>query len=134
MSKAGTVVTVATRLREAFEAGDLALLEPLLHPDVRWGGEEDTPQTCHSRSDVLAWYRRLHAAGLRARVTETVVRDQAVVVGVELTGPERGLYGERPNQVFQVFRLSAGLVTDIRGYPHRALALKVADAPMPTPG
>jgi hypothetical protein len=125
-----TAQAVAGRLQEAFEAGDLGLLEPLLAPDVRWGGEDDTPQTCHSRSDVLAWYRRLRAEGVRSQNTETIVRDQAVVLGFDLTGPE----GEYPDRVFQVFRLADGLVIDICGYPQRTLALETADTPAPARG
>ncbi|MCZ4102800.1 MULTISPECIES: nuclear transport factor 2 family protein [Streptomyces] len=129
-----TAQTIAARLQEAFEAGDLAQLGTLLDPGVRWGGKEDTPQTCHSCSDVLVWYGRLSAEGVRSRITETIVRDEAVVLGFDLAGPERGPDGERPNQIFQVFRLSGGPVTDIRGYPQRALALAVADVPAPTRG
>ncbi|SHN37011.1 nuclear transport factor 2 family protein [Actinacidiphila paucisporea] len=82
-----TAEAVADRLQEAFEAGDLALLGPLLSPDVRWGGEGDAPQTCHSRADVLACYGRLHAAGVRPRITETIVREQSVILRFSLTGP-----------------------------------------------
>ena len=47
---------IAERLRSALEGRDLTTLAGILDPDVRWGGEEDTPQTCHNRADVLAWY------------------------------------------------------------------------------
>ncbi|WP_042422168.1 nuclear transport factor 2 family protein [Streptacidiphilus anmyonensis] len=127
----GTAETLAGRLTEAFGTSNLALLGELLSPDVRWGGEEETPETCHSRSDVLAWYGRLNASGLRAQVTETIVRVQAVVLGLDVSGPERGPDGERPNQVF---RIADGLVVDIRGYPQRAVALQVADTPVPAQG
>jgi hypothetical protein len=121
---------VATRLREAFTAGDAALFAPLLDPRVRWGGEEETEQTCHSRGDVLAWYGRAQAAGVRAQVTETLVRQHAVVLGLALTGPPQGPDGERPDQVFQTFRLADGLIIDIRGYPTREEALAIADTPV----
>ncbi|MCW3036311.1 MAG: SnoaL-like protein [Actinobacteria bacterium] len=45
---------IARRLTRALEARDLESLGEILALDVRWGGEEDTPQTCHSRDDVLA--------------------------------------------------------------------------------
>jgi hypothetical protein len=122
---------VAARLREAFTTGDPELLAPLLDPHVRWGGEGETPQTCHSRGDVLAWYGRTRAAGVRAEVTEVQVRDRAVVLGLALSGPVQGPDGDRPDQVFQTFRLVDGLITDIRGYPTREEALAVADTPLP---
>ena len=59
---------IARRLTSALQARDLESLGEILAPDVRWGGEEDTPQTCHNRADVLAWYGGLHARGFRASV------------------------------------------------------------------
>jgi hypothetical protein len=121
----------ASRLTEAFTSGDLALLGPLLAADVRWGGEEETEQTCHSRSDVLSWYGQLQAAGVSAQITDTLVRDDAVVLTLELAGRDRGPDGPRPDVVHQVFRLSEdGLIADIRGFPQRELALAVADTPV----
>jgi hypothetical protein len=121
---------MAERLREAFTSGDSARLEPLLDPRVRWGGEEDSDHTCRTRHQVLDWYRSLQAAGVRARVTEALALDGAVVLGLDLTavGPgPRG--GQVPGTVWQVFRLEAGLVADIRGFPRREQALALAAAP-----
>jgi len=121
---------VAEQLATALESADAELFGPLLHPAVRWGGQEETEQTCHSCGDVLAWYRRLHDAGMRARVTETVVRNQAVVLTLALTGREQGPDGARPDVVHQVFHLEAGLVVDIRGCLQRGLVLAWADTPV----
>ena len=117
---------VADRLREAFEAGDLALLGPLLGPGVHWGGPEETEQTCHSPSDVLAWYGKAQKAGVRAEITEVMALDTAVVLALTVSG--RGPNSvKRPDLVFQVFRLVGGLIVDIRGYPQRERALEAAD-------
>jgi hypothetical protein len=121
---------LARRLGAALESDDPQTLGVLLHPRVRWGGEEETPETCHSRGDVLAWYGRLHAAGVRARVDETVVTPRAVVLGMSLSGPGFGPDGPRPGQVFQVFRTTDGLVADIRGFPTRDEALALAERPL----
>ncbi|MFC1401801.1 MULTISPECIES: nuclear transport factor 2 family protein [Streptacidiphilus] len=121
---------VAERLREAFEAKDLALLGPLLDPKVRWGGPEETEQTCHSRGDVLAWYGRAQAAGMSAQVTETVVLDSAVVLALAMSGPALGPNAKRPDTVFQVFHLAGGLVVDIRGFQHRRRAVAFAEKPL----
>src|SRR5579859_5429444 len=128
-----TVRAVAAGLKKAFETNDLALLGRLLDPEVRWGGEEETPETCRSRSDVLSWYGRLNSAGVRARVTEMIVRDHAVVLALGVTGRERDLGDASPDLVFQVFRIAAGKVVDIHGYPQRALALHAADSPAAEP-
>jgi hypothetical protein len=126
-----TTQALAAQLQDAFESGDRALLEPLLHPGVRWGGEEETEQTCHNRAQVLDWYGNLHDAGVRARVSEVLALDQAVVLGLTLTGPDRGPDGSRPDRVWQVFRLADDLVADIRGYPQRDQALTVAGTALP---
>lgn len=125
--------SIASRLAEAFASGDLALLGPLLAADVRWGGAEETEQTCHSRSDVLAWYGQLEAAGVSAQIIDAVVREDAVVLSFEVAGRDRGPDSRSPDVVHQVFRLgSDGLVVDICGFPQREIALAVADTPAPS--
>jgi hypothetical protein len=99
---------IARRLRSAFEARDLESLGDILAPDVRWGGEEETPQTCHSRADVLAWYGGLDARGFRASVVEAVVEPDRIVLTLDMTGPG----GTRRN--YQVFRVAGGRIIDIR--------------------
>lgn len=125
---------VAERLRVAFEAKDLALLGPLLDPNVRWGGTEETEQTCHSRSDVLTWYGQVQAAGMDAKVTETVALDAAVVLALVLSGPTPGPNAKRPGAVFQVFHLAGGLVVDIRGFERREQAIAFGEQPFRTRG
>lgn len=113
-----TVEAVAQRLRAAFESGDLSTLAPLLRADVRWGGEEETPETCHSRADVLAWYGKAAEAGIRATVTETLSGTDAVLLGLRVTGRDP-VRTRRGQLVYQVFRIADGQVADIRGYPNR---------------
>ncbi|HEY4460337.1 MAG TPA: nuclear transport factor 2 family protein, partial [Pseudonocardiaceae bacterium] len=81
---------VAAGLRTAYETADLDALSELLHPEVRWGGEEDTPDTCHSRSDVLTWYRRGYESGMRATVTEVLTRPEAVFLALRVSGRAPG--------------------------------------------
>ena len=129
-----TTQALADRLREAFEAEDPALLGPLLDPEVRWGGPEETEQTCRSRSDVLAWYGQAQAAGISAQVTETIVLDAAVVLALAMSGPALGPNRRRPDVVFQVFHLVDGLVVDIRGFQRRGQAVAFADKPLRAEG
>ena len=125
-----TAEAVAERLREAFESEDLALLGPLLDPRVRWGGPQETEQTCHSRSDVLAWYGQAQAAGVTAQVAEAVVLDDAVVLALAMSGPAQGPNTKRPGTVFQVFHLADALVIDIRGFQRREQAMTFAEKPL----
>jgi SnoaL-like domain len=117
---------LADTLEAAFDQRDAALLAPLLAADVRWGSEEETPETCHSDREVLAWYERLRAEGAGAQVEEVVVRERAVVLGllVSMPGqaPERDLM-----RLWQTFAVADGLVVEIRGYPERDEALAFAD-------
>ncbi|HEY3871998.1 MAG TPA: hypothetical protein VGM10_26785 [Actinocrinis sp.] len=121
---------VADQLTAALETGDAHLMEPLSDPAVRWGGEEETEETCHSRGDVLTWYRRLYDSGVRVEVTGVVVRDGSVVLSMAITGSKAGPSGRLPDLVHQVFHLEAGLGIDIRGYAQREDALAWADTPI----
>lgn len=113
------VESIAERLRLAYEARELNLLGEVLADDVRWGdGDEDADDTCHTRTDVLNTYDALVASGIEAQVTEVTVRDERVIVGLEVIAPE----GER-RPLFQAFTVRGGKVVDIRGYPTRAEAL-----------
>ena len=109
-------------LQAAFTAEDLDLLAPLLDENVRWGGDEDTPDTCHSRADVLAWYRGLFDRGVRGRIIETIVSPGAVILGLAVTWPDA--VESRSDVVYQVLALSpVGQIADIRGFPDREEAL-----------
>jgi hypothetical protein len=99
----------------------LTQLAPLLAPDVRWGGDEDTEQTCHSRGRVLAWYQRLRVQGVRVQVLGTRIRGDAVVLRMAVQWPEGWDDEElRRSTQAQVFRVRDGVVVDIRdddGHP-----------------
>ena len=101
---------IAEHLRSAFEQQDLGILAGVLDPEVRWGGEEDTPETCHNRADVLAWYRGLIDRGFRATVAATAVEPDRVVLTLDVTRPGGGT-----TRNHQVFRIAAGHIVDIRG-------------------
>ena len=102
---------VAQRLRSAFQTQDLSILASLLDPEVRWGGEEDTPQTCHNRADVLAWYGGLAARGFRATVVEAEVEAHQIVLTLDVTEPGGGT-----SRNHHVFRIAGGRVVEIRDH------------------
>jgi hypothetical protein len=102
---------IAERLRSAFEQQDLGILAGVLDPDVRWGGEEDTPETCHNRADVLAWYGGLIDQGFRASVAAAAVEPDRIVLTLDVTRPGRGT-----SRNHQVFRIASGHIVDIRSY------------------
>ena len=68
---------VAAAMRQALTARAAHGLEDLLDPDVRWGGIEETEQTCHGRAEVLAFYSRLLEDGVTIEVRDVQVRGRA---------------------------------------------------------
>ena len=115
--------TLADSLKAAYDERDARRLAPLLAADVRWGGEEETPDTCHSAREALAWYERLRVEGVGAEVQEVVLRERAVVLGLLVTRPD-----SEATRMWQTFAVEGGLVVEIRGYPDRDEALAFADA------
>lgn len=101
---------VAGQLRRAYESQDLEALAPLLAPDVRWGGDEETEQTCHSRGQVLAWFKALRARGVQAKVLDVQVSPDAIALSVEVRPPGAPAFTRE-----QRFRVAGGQIVDIRG-------------------
>lgn len=128
-----SIGAVGAQLRAAVESRDRALIGQLLAPDVRWGGEQDTPETCHDRADVLRWYAELDAHGVRARVEELCTHQDTIVAGLRITWPDPAGGEDQVFVRYQVFRVVDGLIADIRGYPDRAGALASTATPGPGP-
>ena len=61
---ATTSASMGDRIRAALDSADLTAIAALLDADVTWGAPDDTP-SCRNRREVLAWYRRGYAAGVR---------------------------------------------------------------------
>jgi len=114
---------LAAGLTAALSVGDLDQLAPLLAPDVRWGGEEDTGQTCHGRTQVLAWYRQLQVQGVRVQVLGTEIRGDTVVLRMAVQWPE-GWDEEdlRRATRAQAFQVRDGVVVDIRDADEHRIA------------
>jgi ketosteroid isomerase-like protein len=102
---------LATRLPDVVAGGDLAAMLPLLSPDVRWGPDEDTPDTCRSRDDVARWFGGRLRDGLRARVVETTVRGPRILLALSATLPEDA---EEPQERLLVLTVRGGRVADVR--------------------
>jgi ketosteroid isomerase-like protein len=108
---AATARELAARLPDVVAGGDLAAMLPLLSPDVRWGPDEDTPDTCHSRDDVARWFGGRLRDGLRARVVETTVRGPRILLALSATLPEDA---EEPQERLLVLTVRGGRVADVR--------------------
>jgi hypothetical protein len=112
---------VAARLRPAFESADVAAFGEVLDENVRWGGEDETPETCHTRAQVLERLAKQRAAGMRTQVLEVVPGAEAVLVGFDVKWPVSEGF-TRQRTVYQVMKVRDRHVVDIRGYGSRAEA------------
>ena len=122
MSHAQMPSEVAQGLGDAFASRDLGRLATLLHPQVRWGGDEETDETCHGPEAVVDCYAALLSNGVAAHVDEVVVRGQRIMVRFLVHGLD-----ESTDAVphYQVFTVAQGLVDDIRGSSDRAEAQRL---------
>ena len=120
---------LASKIPVALNTADLSGFSELLDPRVTWGPPGDGVSGCHNRAEVVAWYNRVRAEGMAGEVTEVVVGDGALLVGLRVTrtgeAQEAGGIAER----WQVLRVRGGRVVDIRGYPDRTDAAAQAGTP-----
>jgi hypothetical protein len=121
---------VAARLRAALIGRDRSAFAALLADNVRWGGPEEAPETCHTRADVLRRLDAQTAAGLRAELVEVVPGHEALLVVLDVSRPTPGGFA-RGATVYQVMQLHDGLIVDIRGYGSRAAAAAEARVDVP---
>jgi len=110
---------LAAQVRVALEHADLDGYRELLDPGVTWGAPDDPQPGCRNRDQVLAWYRRGRARGVRAKVTETEVGVDGILVGLEV-GLEGG--DDAPVERWQVLTVRRGKIVDIRGFEDRQTA------------
>jgi RimJ/RimL family protein N-acetyltransferase len=112
---------LAAQVRGALDAADPDAYAHLLDRGVRWGPPGDPIPPCRTRAQVLDWYRRGRDGGTRARVTETAVAGDKILVGLKVSrtaAPDGGAESDR----WQVLTVRDGLITDITGFGDRGEA------------
>ena len=107
---------IASKVRTALEAGDLASFSDLLDPHVRWGAPDDPSPSCQNRKQVLAWYQRGREAGVRARVTDVEIIDDRVLVGLMVRGNPGPDEADDEAERWQILTVRDGRVVDIVGF------------------
>jgi ketosteroid isomerase-like protein len=117
---------LAALVGEALASADLDAYAGLLHPEVRWGAPGDPSPSCQNRNQVLAWYKNGRAAGTRARVTETVVAGDRILVGLRVSNADSGSDPSGEVDRWQVLTTRDGMVSDIRGFDDRDEAAAAA--------
>jgi hypothetical protein len=114
-----TLDDVAEILTSAFAEKDMDALGRLLADDAHWG-DDDHPNKCRSRSDVLATFNRLLGEGVDGTVTETIVGPGGVAVLLHVQWPNPG--DGRGVNFYQAYLVRGGLVTEIQRHDDRKSA------------
>jgi hypothetical protein len=90
---------------------------------VRWGAPDDVTSGCQNRDQVLTWYRKGRAKGVRATVRECTADLHTILVGLRVSGNRRGEGPSEERDRWQVLTVDGGLITDIRGFDSREEAV-----------
>lgn len=114
-----TMEALAEQVRTALASADVEAYGELLDPNVRWGPPDDPESGCHNRKDALAWYRRGRARGVRARVTDTLVRGDKILVGLAVTSDQAAAGPGGESNRWQVLSVAKGKIVDIAGFENR---------------
>jgi SnoaL-like protein len=114
---------IAGQVQAALQTADLTGYRELLDPNVTWGAPDDMEPSCRNRDQVLAWYRRGRAQGVRASVTETLVHNDKILVGLSIFDNQSSSDSDGQTHRWQILTVKSGLVVDIRGFEERAAAV-----------
>jgi hypothetical protein len=109
--------TIVADIRVAVESRDLTALAELR--DARAvGGDEDAPETCHTRADMLNRLASQVAAGVETHVLAVLPGDESILLGLSV---KRAVGNEFSHErsIYQVLRIRNHLLVDIRGYSNR---------------
>jgi SnoaL-like domain len=115
-----TLDQIADQISTAFATKNLDALGRLLADDARWG-DDDHPNKCRSRSDVIATFDRLLGEGVDGEVTEAILGPNGVAVLLRVRWPNPG--EGRGVNFYQAYLVSDGLVTEIQRHDDRRSAI-----------
>jgi hypothetical protein len=113
---------IAQLVRVALQAADLNAYRELLDPHVSWGPPDDEVSGCHNRDEVLEWYQLARDSGVRANVTETIVKGDRILVGLSIRQTNSAVGVDSPR--WQILMVANGKVKDIRGFDDRDEAFR----------
>jgi hypothetical protein len=115
-----TLDQIAEQIQSAFATKNLDALGQLLADDARWG-DDDHPNRCRSRVDVIATFDRLLGEGVDGEVTETIIGPNGVAVLLHVRWPNPG--EGRGVNFYHSYLVRSGLVTEIQRHDDRRSAL-----------
>ncbi len=123
-----TMDMLASQVRHALETADLTVMGELLAPDARWGAPEQKVPTCRNAKQILKWYEAGKNNGVRADVTEMVIIDTNIVVGLQMRASPDVPSNPDDDVRWQVLSVEDGRVAEIRGYETRDEATEFASS------
>ncbi len=111
---------MAAQLRGAFESQDLTKLGALLAEDARWG-DDDAPNKCRSRTEVVATFQRLIGEGVAGEVADLRTGPAGILCHLRIHWPDPA---SRPgsDEVFHLYRVHGGQIIEIQPYDDREAA------------
>lgn len=118
-----TMEETAALVRRAMAAEDVTAFAALLDPAVTWGAPGATNPSCKSREQVLAWYQRGRAAGVRGSVYDVEILGDRLLVSMSVKGTESAQERGGAALRFQVLTVRNGMIVDIVGFDEKAEAL-----------
>jgi len=129
-SATGDSAQLIESVRLALGSGDLDAIRELLDPGARWGAPDGPHEfDCQNRDQVVAWWARAQADGVRAVVTEVTAGAGTLLVGLEVTGTEAAREAGGMAERWQVLTVREDRIVDIRGFDDRAVAAARAGLP-----
>lgn len=111
---------LAEQIAAAFEARDMVTFGGLLADDARWG-DDDAPNKCRSRSEVIATFQHLIAEGVTGEVTETKTGSAGVLCHLRIHWPDQA-GRERRDDVLHLYRVRNGQIVEIEPYDDQPAA------------
>ncbi len=111
---------IAAQVTAAFEARDLVSFGALLADDARWG-DDDAPNKCRSRRDVVGTFERLLASGVSGAVTETRTGPAGILCHLRVHWPDP-TDPVRRDEVLHLYRVRGGQIVAIEPFDDRLAA------------
>ena len=105
---------MAAQIRVAFESRDMTSFGALLADDARWG-DDDAPNKCRSRAEVVGTFQRLIAGGVAGEVADLRTGPAGVLCHLRVHWPGPGGPPGR-DEVFHLYRVRNGRVIEIQAY------------------
>lgn len=105
---------IAARVAAAFGQRDIESFGSLLADDARWG-DDDAPNKCRTRADVVATFERLLAEDVSGDVTETKIGRAGILCHLRIDWPAPA-DSHRRSEVLHLYRVRDGQIIEIEPY------------------